>query len=51
MCIHMYMYISISLSLSIYIYISTVAEQGRGMQSWMSRAKHPMLRLSQNVTT
>ena len=31
--------------------VSIVAEQEHVRKSWMSRAKHPMLRLSQNVTT
>ena len=47
---------SISLSLYIYIYIYThthtfVAEHDRVRMSWMSRVKHPRLRLSQKVTT
>ena len=29
----------------------SVAEQGHIRESWMSRVKHPMLRLSQNVTS
>ena len=31
--------------------VSIVAEQECIRKSWMSRVKHPMLRLSQNVTT
>ena len=30
---------------------SIVAKQGHVRQSWMSRVKHPILRLSQHVTT
>ena len=31
--------------------VSIVAEQELVIKSWMSRVKHPMLRLSQSVTT